>query len=225
MCGRFSFTIKSDELMDRFGLDQISFELVPRYNVAPGQMIAAIIEDQGQRRIGQLRWGLIPSWASDEKIGYKLINARAETLQDRPSFRNLFQRKRCIIPADGFYEFMWKQGERGKQPMRITLKTGEPFAFAGLFDTWKHPDGHKVSTCTIITTQPNKLVADIHNRMPAILRQDDESLWLDREKYDADLLKSLLVPYEADLMRAYPVSQIVGNAKNDLPQCIEEVPW
>jgi putative SOS response-associated peptidase YedK len=157
------------------------------------------------------------------KIGYKMINARAETLREKPAFRRLFERKRCMIPADGFYE--WKQMDRGKQPMRITMRDGEPFAFAGLFDTWTSPNGQKLHTCTIITTQPNEVVADIHDRMPVILRREDESIWLDREKYDADLLQSLLVPYDAGQMRAYPVSMIVGSPKNDFPECIVEVAW
>ncbi len=150
-----------------------------------------------------------------------MINARAETLQEKPAFRRLFERKRCIIPADGFYE--WKQMDRGKQPMRITMRDGEPFAFAGLFDTWTAPDGRKLHTCTIITTRPNEVVADIHDRMPVILRREDEDLWLDRERFDPELLRSLLVPYDAKGMRAYPVPALVGNPKNDVPECIEEI--
>ncbi len=150
-----------------------------------------------------------------------MINARAETLQEKPAFKRLFERKRCLIPADGFYE--WKQTERGKQPMRITMRDGEPFAFAGLFDTWMSPAGQKLSTCTIITTRPNQVVADIHDRMPVILRPEDEDLWLDREKYDPELLQSLLVPYDASEMRAYPVHAMVGSPKNDVPECIEEI--
>jgi putative SOS response-associated peptidase YedK len=223
MCGRFTLVTDPEKLMQRFMLDEITLDLQPRYNIAPGQPVPAIIADGGKRRIGQLRWGLVPSWAQDEKIGSRMINARAETLTEKPAFRRLFERKRCLIPADGFYE--WKQTDKGKQPMRITMKNGEPFAFAGLFDTWTRSDGQKISTCTIITTAPNEVVADIHNRMPVILRSEDESLWLDREKYDAELLQSLLVPYDADQMRAYPVPAIVGNPGNDTPECIEEVAW
>jgi putative SOS response-associated peptidase YedK len=223
MCGRFTLVTDPEKLMQRFHLEEIPFDLQPRYNIAPGQMVPAIITGNGKRRIGQLRWGLVPSWANDEKIGYKMINARAETVTERPAFRTLFARKRCIIPADGFYE--WKQTDRGKQPMRITMKSGELFAFAGLFDTWVAPDGRKVSTCTIITTRPNEVVADIHDRMPVILRPEDEDIWLDRETYDAELLLSLLAPYDAGQMRAYPVSAIVGNAKHDRPECIEEIAW
>ncbi len=223
MCGRYTLLTDPEKLMKRFFVSGIPFDLQPRYNIAPGQFIPAVIDDGGKRRIGQLKWGLVPSWATDEKIGYKMINARAETLTEKPAFRNLFSRKRCIIPADGFYE--WKQTEKGKQPMRIMMKNGELFAFAGLFDTWTNPAGEKIHSCTIITTKPNEVVADIHDRMPVILRQEDEGLWLDREKNDIDLLQSLLVPYDADQMRAYPVSSMVGNVKNDLPECIEEVPW
>ncbi len=222
MCGRFTIITEPVKMMERFILDEIAFNIEPRYNVAPGQMIPAIIEDRGKRRIGQLRWGLVPSWAPDEKVGFKMINARAETLQEKPAFRRLFERKRCIIPADGFYE--WKITDRGKQPMRITMRNGEPFAFAGLFDTWTRPDGQKVHTCTIITTQPNDVVAGIHDRMPVILHgPEEEAIWLDREKYDAELLQSLLVPYDATQMRAYPVSTIVGSPKNDVPDCIKEI--
>lgn len=133
MCGRFTLVSDPDKLMLRFNVDEIPFDWEARYNIAPGQNISAIIEDSGQRRIGQLKWGLVPSWAPDTKGGYKMINARAETLTEKPAFRRLFERKRCIIPADGFYE--WQQRPSGKQPMRIMMKNEEPFAFAGLFDT------------------------------------------------------------------------------------------
>lgn len=221
MCGRFTLVIKPDTLMERFLIESIPFELLQRFNIAPGQDIPAIIGDRGQRRIGQLRWGLVPSWAQDVQSGYKMINARAETLTGKPAFQKLFERKRCIIPADGFYE--WKKIGKAKQPMRIMMKTGEPFAFAGLFDTWTSPEGEKLHTCTIITTKPNEVVADIHDRMPVILKKQDESIWLDRETFDADLLQSLLVPYDHDQMRAYPVPAMVGSPKNDTPECIQEL--
>ncbi|WP_103110492.1 SOS response-associated peptidase [Brevibacillus reuszeri] len=221
MCGRFTVVFDAVTLLRRFELEDIPFDWHARYNAAPGQLIPVIIDDRGRRRLGQLKWGLVPFWSQDEKVGYKMINAKSETIQEKPSFKNLFIRKRCVIPADGFYE--WQQRESGKQPMRIMLKTGEPFAFAGLFDTWTSPAGEKLHTCTIITTQPNALVQDIHNRMPVILRQQDEAIWLDRERYDADLLQSLLVPYDPDQMRAYPVPQLVGSPKNDIPECIKEI--
>jgi len=220
MCGRYTLVTNAELLMERFLLDTIAFDLQARYNIAPGQYIPAIIADKGERRAGQLKWGLIPSWAEEEKIGWKMINARAETLGEKLSFKNLLARKRCIIPADGFYE--WKQTEKGKQPMRIMMKDGGLFAFAGLFDTWINRDGEKVHSCTIITTKPNEVVSDIHDRMPVILRPEDEQIWLDRERQDIELLQSLLIPFDAGKMTAYPVSAMVGNVKNDMPACIEE---
>ncbi|GED59194.1 putative SOS response-associated peptidase YoqW [Brevibacillus formosus] len=221
MCGRFTIVFDAETLLNRFDIEDIPFDWREIYNVAPGQKIPAIIENKEERRIGQLKWGLVPFWSKDEKIGYKMINAKSETIQEKPAFRNLFTRKRCIIPADGFYE--WKKVGKDKQPMRIMMKTGEPFAFAGLYDTWTSPEGEKLHSCTIITTKPNEVVADIHDRMPVILKKQDEQLWLDREKFDADLLQSLLVPYDHDQMRAYPVATIVGNPKNDQPECIQEI--
>jgi putative SOS response-associated peptidase YedK len=149
-----------------------------------------------------------------------MINARAETILEKASFKNLIRRKRAIIPADGFYE--WKQLGSKKQPMRITMKDGAIFSMAALYDTWLAPDGRKISTCTIITTTPNSLMADIHDRMPVILSPEDEALWLNRDNDDVERLTALLRPYSAELMRAYPVSPIVGNVKNDTPECIEE---
>jgi putative SOS response-associated peptidase YedK len=221
MCGRCTLVTVPEKLISRFHLQEIPFDLKPRYNIAPGQPIPAILADGRRRRIGLLRWGLVPSWAQDEKIGNKMINARAETLQEKPAIRRLFERKRCIIPADGFYE--WKQMDRGKQPMRITMRNGETFAFTCPFDTWTAPDGQKLHTCTIITTRPNEVVADIHDRMPVILRQEDENLWLDRERFDPELMRSVLVPYNAGQMKAYPVPAMVGNPKNEAPKSIEDI--
>ncbi|GIP35414.1 SOS response-associated peptidase [Paenibacillus sp. J2TS4] len=220
MCGRFTLTVLLEEIFGRLGVVPLPYEYMPKYNAAPGQAIHAIIEHRGERRIGTLRWGLIPSWAKDDKIGFKTINAKAETLQDKPSFRNSFQRKRCLIPADGFYE--WKKLERGKQPMRITRKDGGLFAMAGLYDTWISPEGGKISTVTIITTPPNELVQPIHNRMPAILTPASEAIWLDRNISDPNLLSNLLVPYPAEEMTAYPVHPRVGQVANDDPECIGE---
>ncbi|MDC0760651.1 SOS response-associated peptidase [Brevibacillus sp. AG] len=221
MCGRFTLVTNLELWNARFQIEVIPFDMQPRYNIAPGQLIPAIISDQGKRRIGQLKWGLVPFWSKDEKVGYKMINAKSETLREKPAFKNLFARKRCIIPADGFYE--WKKVGKEKRPMRIMMKTGEPFAFAGLYDTWTSPEGDKLHSCTIITTKPNEVVADIHDRMPVILNEQDEAIWLDREKFDADLLQSLLVPYDHEEMKAYPVPAMVGSPKNDIPECIEEI--
>lgn len=225
MCGRYTIAISLDELYEMFRLESFgSYEhtpFKPRYNVAPTQMVPAIIAHNDKRRLGELRWGLIPSWAKDAKIGYQTINAKAETVTDKPAFRQSFQRKRCLIPADGFYE--WQKLGESKQPYRIVLKDRAAFGMAGLYDTWVDPaTGNKLSSCTIITTTPNRLMADIHNRMPVILRPEDEDLWLDRSCQDEASLKRLLIPYSADAMRAYKVSAAVGNVRNDSPELIEE---
>lgn len=219
MCGRYTITVTIEELMLRFLIGQPSVPYHrPRYNVAPGQMVLAVIHDGQQNRLGELKWGLIPKWAKDEQIGYKMINARAETLDEKPAYKEPLLRRRCLIPADGFYE--WKQTDGGRRPMRITMKDRGLFAMAGLYDIWAAPDGRKVASCTIITTEPNKLMADIHNRMPAILQPEDEAAWLNRELTDAAALKTLLRPYPDDAMEAYPVPPLVGNARNDSPECI-----
>lgn len=223
MCGRYTIVVSIEELMLRYLSDLPTNRYhTPRYNVAPMQQVLAVVNDGEKNRLGELRWGLVPSWASDDKIGSKMINARAETLLEKPSFRNLVQRKRALVPADGFYE--WKQAGGEKQPMRITMRDGGIFSMAALYDTWVAPDGRRIGTCTIITTTPNELMADIHDRMPVILRPEDEAFWLDRGNADTAGLMSLLQPYDAGEMRAYPVSRIVGNVKNDVPECIVEQP-
>lgn len=222
MCGRYTITVTIEELLLRYFLDpNTPLALQPRYNIAPTQMVPAVLNDGERNRIGELKWGLVPSWAKEPSIGSKMINARAETISEKPAFRGLITRKRCILPADGFYE--WRKNGDKKQPYRIVLQRVQIFSLAGLYETWVGPNGEKVSTCTIITTEPNALMASIHDRMPVILRPDDESVWLDRRNQDNDLLQSLLVPYDAKDMRAYPVSAAVGNVKNNQPDLIEEV--
>ncbi|MCL6458579.1 MAG: SOS response-associated peptidase [Gorillibacterium sp.] len=226
MCGRFTITISLDELYEMFRLEDIGVYVntpfPPRYNVAPTQMVPAIIGNmEGKRKLGELRWGLIPSWAKDEKIGYQMINAKAETVAEKPAFKASFVRKRCMIPVDGFYE--WKKSGTTKQPYRIVMKDRPAFGLAGLYDTWTNPAGLKVSSCTIITTTPNELMANMHDRMPVILRRADESAWLDRTNQDIVLLKAMLQPYDATAMRAYKVSSAVGNVKNDSPELIEQL--
>ncbi|KEO82424.1 SOS response-associated peptidase [Tumebacillus flagellatus] len=223
MCGRFTLTVTEDQLKMRFEVDDLPFDYIPRYNIAPGQNITAVIRHEGKNRIGQLKWGLVPSWAKDVSIGYKTINAKSETVAEKPAFKTSFQRKRCLIPADGFYEWQKSAGSKTKQPMRILLKNREIFSMAGLYDTWTSPEGEKLHTCTILTTKPNPLVSGIHDRMPVILRREDEELWLDREHFDPDLLTSLLVPYSADEMFTYPVDAMVGNVRNEVPACIAEL--
>jgi putative SOS response-associated peptidase YedK len=165
-----------------------------------------------------LRWGLIPSWAKDESIGSKMINARAETLAEKPSFKRLLRSRRCLIAADGFYE--WQKEQGGKTPMYITMKDGEIFALAGLWDTWKNADGEQIRTCTIITTEPNELVTSIHNRMPVILPPEAREAWLDSTLHDDNLLVPLLKPYSADAMQARPVSRLVNNPQYDSAELI-----
>ena len=219
MCGRFSLAgfVGFEE---RFQL-KIEFpDLKPNYNVAPSQDISVIL-NRGSNQLALFRWGLIPYWAKDPSIGHKLINARAETVDEKPSFKPCLQRRRCLIVADGFYE--WKKEGSTKRPHRITLKDQELFGFAGLWDTWKSPTGELVNSCTIITTTPNELMAPLHNRMPVILPRDVESVWLDQSITECTFLKSLLVPYTSDLMMAYEVSPFVNSVKNNGPECLVAV--
>jgi len=220
MCGRYSFSNPKD-IIERFGLVQLEFDFGPRYNIAPSQQVPVVIHQNGGNRLLMFKWGLIPYWAKDENIGNKLINARAETLEEKPSFRKSLEQKRCLVLADGFYE--WKKEGRGKKPYRITLQDGRPFAFAGLWDTWLSPTGQRINSCVIITTTPNKLMEPIHNRMPVILQQDMESLWLDVNITSSREVKGLLTPFSADLMVAYEVSQLVNSPCNDFPECIAQV--
>ncbi|RKN72378.1 SOS response-associated peptidase [Paenibacillus ginsengarvi] len=224
MCGRYTITISLEELLLRFHIDgEFTLYHRPRYNIAPGQLVPAIINDGRHNRIGDLKWGLVPSWAKDESGASRMINARAETIAEKPAYRQPLERKRCLIPADGFYEWKKKEGGTGKQPMRITLRDEAPFALAGLYDIWLAPDGRKVSTCTIVTTSPNELMTDIHDRMPVILRPEHESVWLDRGVRDVRLLQDMLKPYPAEAMQAYPVSAIVGNVNNEGPECARRI--
>ncbi|WP_428911211.1 SOS response-associated peptidase [Niallia sp. Krafla_26] len=223
MCGRFTLTAQFTEIIDRFEIEAaIAEELYQlSYNVAPSQSVLSVINDGKKNRLGYLRWGLIPSWAKDEKIGYKLINARAETLAEKPSFRDAFRRRRCLIIADSFYE--WKRHENGtKTPMRIQLKSNEPFAMAGLWERWKKGND-TIYTCSIITTPPNQIMDGIHDRMPAILDKKLEQTWLDPSNQDLQLLNQCLQPYSSELMNAYEVSSIVNSPKNNDPQCIEKI--
>src|SRR5205085_10050256 len=202
MCGRYTLTVNIKTIAEKFGVEP-TLETEPRYNVAPTQNVVTILRN-GTDHLAQLRWGLIPSWAKDESVGSRMINARAETLAEKPSFKGLLRSKRCLVIADGFYE--WKQENGSKTPMYITMKSGEPFAFAGLWDNWKSPDGEQIRSCTIITTQPNEVVASIHNRMPAILVPDARELRLDTNLRHEDALMHWFAPYPADQMTARAVS-------------------
>lgn len=224
MCGRFTLFAPYYEIIDRFTIESAfpESDYMPSYNIAPSQQVVAIINDGSKNRLGRLRWGLIPPWAKDEKIGYKMINARAETVAEKPSFRKAFQKQRCIIPADSFYE--WQRKDGAKIPMRIKLKNDELFAIAGLWESWKSPDGKVIHTCTAITTEPNALVRPIHNRMPVILKREDESAWLDPRNDNVDFLGNMLLPFDERQMDAYSVSSAVNSPKNNeesliLPVC------
>lgn len=220
MCGRYTLTVTLEELMVRYMIEEtmVPFHR-PKYNVAPSQQVLAIINDGQTNRLGELKWGLIPPWAEDPKIGFMMLNARAETAASKPAFQKPLRRKRCLIPTDGFYE--WKTTAGGKQPMRIVLKSRALFSMAGLYETWVSPDGTKINSCTILTTTPNDLVAQIHDRMPVILRPEDEALWLNRMISEPDELAPLLRPYKTDELEAYPVSAAVGNVRNDDSSLIE----
>ncbi|MEW4328754.1 SOS response-associated peptidase [Rossellomorea marisflavi] len=212
MCGRFSLIESVHELQQQFEFD-LSVDLQPRFNIAPSQEVFSIISDGKKRRGGTLRWGLVPNWAREAKIGYKMINARAEGIDEKPSFREPFRKKRCLIIADGFYE--WKKVDDRKQPYRFIMKDRKPFAFAGLWETWKKGDA-PLHTCTIITTRPNAVTEDVHDRMPVILKRTDYARWLDPSNQAVDELKLLLVPYPAEEMDLYPVSELVNSPKNDV---------
>lgn len=220
MCGRYTLTTPVETLAEEFGLTESLPEVSQSYNVAPTQEVAAVLNGSG-RHLEMLRWGLIPSWADDPRIGSRMINARSETAPEKPSFRKAFKERRCLILADGFYE--WQKTNNGKQPFYIRMENGSPFAFAGLWESWQDPEGPEVRSCTILTTDPNELLAPVHNRMPVILHPEDYELWLDPDVREVDLLSPLLVPYPADSMEAYPVSRRVNNPANDEPDCIEAV--
>ena len=221
MCGRFSQYHAAEAIAEAFEVDE-EIDLPPRYNIAPSQPVAAILQlsDTNRRKLQWLRWGLIPSWAKDPAIGYKLINARAETASEKPSFRSAFKHRRCLIPSDGFYEWQRLEGSKTKkQPYYFSLKDNNPFAFAGLWERWENPEGDIVETCTILTTEANELVSPIHDRMPVILHSKDYDLWLDPNFISSDSLQALLNPYPSEAMIAYPVSSKVNSPKNDSPEC------
>jgi len=221
MCGRFTNSAKAKDIEKEFKvgrLNQVRFE--PRYNIAPTQIIPAVIETDGKRVAAEFRWGLIPSWAKDESIGSKMINARAETLAEKPSFRNAFKSRRCIIPASGFYEWS-KKGDQGKQPFYFYLKDKEVFGFAGLFEEWLDKEsGELVETCTIITTEANEVLEPVHDRMPVILKPEDYDQWLDEKEKSTDRLQGLLVPFAAGSMASHAVGKAVNSPSYDSPELI-----
>lgn len=222
MCGRFTLRATGEELARLFELDEPP-PLQPRYNVAPTQPVAAVrASPDGQcRELALLRWGLIPPWASDP-VSASFINARAETAAGKPAFRGAFRARRCLIPADGFYE--WRKGPRGKEPFLFQLRGRRPFAFAGLWERWRGPDGVEVESCAILTTEANDLVRELHDRMPVILAPEAVAPWLDPAFRDLGALQELLRPLPAWLMEAHAVSARVNNAACDGPACAEPLP-
>ncbi len=222
MCGRFTLTVNKAELQEALPGVEIPQNVAPRYNIAPTQPVA-VVPNTSENKLDFFVWGLIPSWAKDPEIGNRLINARAETLAEKPSFRTALRRRRCLIPASGFYE--WKASPDGKSkiPMYIHMKSGHPFAFAGLWEVWNSKDGSTIYSCTIITGQPNSLIQGIHNRMPVILKPEDYPKWLDPAEKRPEDLAPLLVPYPAAEMEAFPVSRLVNSPENDLPDCIRPI--
>lgn len=220
MCGRYTLAVQLDLIQDRFLLKGTIPAFKPRYNIAPTQEAPVIFESNDGRKLELMRWGLVPYWAKDPSIGNKLINARAETLAEKPSFRRSLERKRCLVPADGFYEWKRSADGRTKTPMRLVVGDSDLFAFAGLWDSWRRPDGSELQSFTIITTEPNELVSKVHNRMPVILKRDHEGKWLDPKVSDVQLLLPLLMPFEGE-MRAFEVSKAVNSPANDSPSLID----
>ncbi len=217
MCGRYSLTADASAIQELFPFLSIPVNLQPRFNIAPSQPVATILND-GRQTLDYFKWGLVPSWAKDPEIGNRLINAKAETLAEKPSFRNAFKYHRCLILADGFYE--WAKTNGGKTPIYIRLASQKPFAFAGLWDIWHATDGSELRSCTIITTSANSLVEKFHNRMPVILPADKMMEWINPEPGKPEQLSKLLNPYPAEEMIAYPVSRLVNNPANESPECI-----
>ena len=220
MCGRYSLAASGEDIANVFELDEIP-SIEARYNVAPSQDVPVVRATgaEGARALTRLRWGLIPHWADDPLVGARTINARAESAALKPTYRDPFRERRCLVPADGFYE--WKRLTDHKQPFRITLKGGKLFAFAGLWDSWQNPEGESIETFTIVTTEPNELLGSIHDRMPVILPPEHYRTWLDPSFDDIGRLQGLLGPYPAANMEAYPVGFGINVPEHDDPSLIE----
>ncbi|UCD27440.1 MAG: SOS response-associated peptidase [Planctomycetota bacterium] len=221
MCGRFTL-IDPEMVVEEFEPDEIECDLGgSRYNVAPTQKVLGLMVRSSRRILLEFQWGLVPAWARDPSMGGRMINARAETLAEKPAFKSAFQRSRCLVPADGFYEW----GKRGgkKQPMWIRVDGGRPFAFAGLYEIWHPGQDDEISSCTIITTEPNHLMRTIHHRMPVILPEQTRDRWLDPDLTDQAELLGMLKPFDARRMEVRPVSDYVNSTRHDGPRCIEQV--
>ena len=222
MCGRYSQNQTSSKLIKRFNLKgPLPEDLKLRYNIAPGQLAPVVVLQEGSH-LKLFQWGLIPAWSKDPWIGARMINARAETLTTKPSYSRPFQRSRCLVLADGFYEWKVSPGGKIKTPLRIRLRSQELFAFAGLWDSWKNRDGTEIRSFTIITTDANETLCPIHLRMPAILLPKDEAAWLDPTS-DTEQLSQMLGPYANDELEAYEISKLVNSPQNDTPDCFSPV--
>ena len=217
MCGRYSFAIEDELIRERFGVSVRSAVYKARYNCAPSQNLA-VISTEDIHTVSFYRWGLIPSWAKDPSIGNKLINARAETIVEKPSFKHAFRLRRCLVLSDGFFE--WKKSKE-KTPYRICLQDCAPFSMAGIWENWKNPEGEIIRSFSIITTLANSLLEGIHDRMPVILKREDEEKWL-KSAQEEELLH-LLQPYPSERMMTYPVSNKVNSPLNDVPEILEPV--
>jgi putative SOS response-associated peptidase YedK len=224
VCGRTNLTATPEELAEAFALDEIP-ALAPRYNIAPTQPIPAVrVHASGKRRLGLLRFGLVPHWAKDASVGARLINARSETAKARPAFKEPFRERRCLVPATGFYE--WRRVDRSRQPYLVRRKDGRPMGLAAVWDLWRpapRAEGEPIESCAILTTPANELVARLHDRMPLVLDAADYALWLDPEVMDPNRLLPLLRPYPAEEMVALPVSPRVNSPHNDDPSLVEPI--
>lgn len=220
MCGRFAQYSSRETIRKFFDISTITCEIRPSYNIAPTHEVLAIIH-HNDNRLGMLRWGLVPSWAKDLSGAARLINARAETLAEKPSFRKAFIQRRCLVLADGFYE--WKKQDKHRQPWYFTLPSEDPFAFAGIWETWKNNQGTAYNSCAIITTEACESVHEIHHRMPVILRSEAVESWLAPEIRDTEQLKTILQEGHVRKMKSYPVSSLVNSVNNNNPACIENL--
>ncbi|MBI2862320.1 MAG: SOS response-associated peptidase [Chloroflexi bacterium] len=219
MCGRYALYSSSAEIEEAFNVKRVTFNFAPGYNIAPSQELAVVVQREGQNVLQQMRWGLVPPWAKDMSIGSKLINARSETLIAKPMFKRPFKSQRCMVVANGFFE--WQQTGRAKIPMFIRLRSRSLFGFAGLYDFWTSPQAQTITSCTIITTYASEFIRPIHNRMPVILHKEQESAWLDLRTCSVEELIAMLGPYPAEEMEAYEVSSLVNSPKSNLAECIE----
>jgi putative SOS response-associated peptidase YedK len=221
MCGRFTICLPTADVALAFGVAETARPISPSFNVAPGMSVPVVVDDGAGRRLDAFRWGLVPSWAKDLSVGYKMINARAETLAEKPAFRRAFRDRRCLILADGFYE--WKTEGRAKRPYYIRLKDSSIFAFAGIWEIWTPREGEAVRSCAIVTTEANDFMKRLHHRMPVILPQEAQGPWLDPANHDIQALQALLVPLSSGALAAHPVSTEVNSPRNDSPRNV--LPW